>query len=218
MIVTLYSTKSSTKTSIAVSTAIYLANKNNKVIFADLDTTQASASGWLDFRGENKNLAYIPSIQKTGKYVARELVELKRHYDYVIADCAGHADINGRSALTVSDLAIIPVLPSALSVMTLETTLNACIDAQAQNEKLKIMLVITGCSSNHLVKDTDEAKSIISELIEGTENFYLANTTITARKIWMDIVTQGKGITESNHQQATNQFNQLMEEIFNGTP
>ena len=58
MIVTLYSTKSSTKTSIAVSTAIYLANKDNKVIFADLDTTQASASGWLDFRGENKNLTY----------------------------------------------------------------------------------------------------------------------------------------------------------------
>jgi chromosome partitioning protein len=214
MIITLYSTKSSTKTSVAISTAVYLANKNKKVIFADLDVTQASASGWLDFRGENKKLSYIPCIQKSGKYVARELIELQKHYDYVIADCAGHADVNGRSALTVSDLAIVPVLPSALSVMTLENTLNSCIDAQAQNIKLKVMLVIAGCSPNHLVKDTEEAKKIIKELIHNTENIFLAENIITARKIWMDIVTEGKGITESNNQQAANQFVELMKEVF----
>jgi chromosome partitioning protein len=154
MIITLYSTKSSTKTSIAVSTAIYLANKSNKIIFADLDTSQASASQWLDCRQDNEKLIRIPSIQKSGKYIARELLELQNNYTYVIADCAGHADINGRSALTVSDIAIIPVLPSSLSLFTIESTLNSCIDAQTLNPKLKIIIVLTNCHSNRLVKDT----------------------------------------------------------------
>lgn len=99
MIVTLYSTKSSTKTSVAVSTAVYLLNQDKDVIFADLDVAQASACEWLDYRDSNEKLKRIPCIQKTGKYIARELLELKkRNYDYIIADCAGHADVNGEHA------------------------------------------------------------------------------------------------------------------------
>ena len=214
MIITLYSTKSSTKTSIAVSTAIYLANKSNKIIFADLDTSQASASQWLDCRQDNERLIRIPSIQKSGKYIARELLELQNNYTYVIADCAGHADINGRSALTVSDIAIIPVLPSSLSLFTIESTLNSCIDAQTLNPKLKIIIVLTNCHSNRLVKDTQEARDTILESIEGVSNFKLADTQITSRKVWIDIVAEGKGITESNNPQAIEEFKKLMSEVF----
>ncbi len=215
MIVTLYSTKSSTKTSIAVSTAIYLANGNRDVIFADLDTTQASASEWLDYRDANEKLKRIPCIQKSGKYIARELLELKtRNYDYIIADCAGHADINGRSALTVSDIAIVPVLPSSLSLFTIETTLNSCIDAQALNPKLQIIIVLTNCHSNRLVKDAQEARDTILESIEDVPNFKLAETHITSRKVWIDIVAEGKGITESNNPQAISEFNMFMNEVF----
>lgn len=217
MIITLYSTKSSTKTSIAVSTSVYLMNKGKDVVFADLDIAQASASEWLDYREGNEKLCRIPCIQKSGKYVARELIELKkRNYDYVIADCAGHHDVNGRSALTVTDLAIVPVLPLSLSLITLENTLNSCINAQAVNPNLKVIVVLTGCHSNHLVKDTQEAREAILDLIKDEDNFRLANTTITARKVWNDIVVEGKGITESNNIQSVTEFNQFMEEIFNG--
>jgi chromosome partitioning protein len=215
MIVTLYSTKSSTKTSIAVSTAVYLLNNNKDVIFADLDIAQASASEWLDYRDANEKLKRIPCIQKSGKYIARELLELKtRSYDYIIVDCAGHADINGRSALTVTDLAIVPVLPLSLSLITLENTLNSCINAQVINPNLKVIIVLTGCHANPLVKDTQEARDMIFDLIKDEPNFRLANNTITARKIWNDIVVEGKGITESNNQQAVTEFTEFMKEVF----
>jgi chromosome partitioning protein len=217
MIITLYSTKSSTKTSVAISTAVYLANQDKSVVFADLDVAQGSGTGWLDFRNANPKLKYIPCIQRSGIYVARELMELQRNYEYVVVDCAGHTDVNGRSALVASGIAIVPVLPSALSVMTLENTLNACIDAQAQNNDLKVVIVITGCSSSHLVKDTKdtkEAKEIIRKLIANKDNFYLAENTITAKKVWMEIVVNGYGITESGDKKAADQFNELMKEIF----
>lgn len=172
MIVTLYSTKSSTKTSIAVSTAIHLINQDKNVTFADFDIQQGSAAGWLDIRQEFEHLKSVPCIQRAGKFVARELLELKKYYEWIVVDCAGHADVNGRSALTVTDLAIVPVLPTSLSLMTLEKTLNTCIDAQAQNEKLKVALFLTCCSANLLVKDTLQAKQIIKNLIADIDNFY----------------------------------------------
>ena len=214
MIVTLYSTKSSTKTSIAVSTAVYLINQDKNTVFVDLDILQGSAVNWLDIRQEHNDLIRVPCIQKSGKFVARELLELKKYYEWLIVDCAGQADVNGRSALTVTDLAIIPVMPSSLSLMTLENTLNVCIDAQAQNEKLKVTLFLTCCSTNYLVKETNEAKEIIKNLIDKIDNFYLADSVITYRKAWMDIVNEGKGISESTNQQASQEFNQLMQEIF----
>jgi len=58
MIITLYSTK----TSIAVSTSVYLMNKGKDVVFADLDIAQASASEWLDYREANEKLGRIPCI------------------------------------------------------------------------------------------------------------------------------------------------------------
>jgi intracellular sulfur oxidation DsrE/DsrF family protein len=99
----------------------------------------------------------------------------------------------------------------------LENTLNSCINAQAVNPNLKVIVVLTGCHSNHLVKDTQEAREAILDLIKDEDNFKLANTTITARKVWNDIVVEGKGITESNNTQSVAEFNQFMEEIFNGS-
>ena len=135
------------------------------------------------------------------------------YYEWIVVDCAGQADVNGRSALTVTDLAIIPVMPTSLSLMTLEKTLNTCIDAQAQNEKLKVALFLTCCSANPLVKDTQQAKEIIKNLISEFDNFYLAESTVTYRKIWADVVAEGKGISESNNKNAVTEFNQLIQEI-----
>jgi chromosome partitioning protein len=217
MIATVYATKSSTKTSIAVSIAVHLANKGNDVLLADLDT-QASASSWLDFRSEDDSLQQIPCIQKYGKTVSKNLKELDSKYEVVVADCGGKNDTSGRSALLVSDIVIIPIIPSSLSLLTLEASLNACFDAKLHNEKLKVFIVLSGCSSHHLVKDTNESKEFVKEaLLEyDEENITLLESTITARKIWMDIVAEGKGITESCHKKSISEFESLMGEVFHG--
>ncbi len=195
--------------------AVYLANKEKDVLFADLDT-QASASAWLEFRADDEKLKQISSIQKYGKTVAKDLRELNKRYEMIIADCGGKNDTSGRSALLVSDIAIIPVFPSSLSLLTLETSLNACVEAQLLNDKLKVYVVLTGCSANYLVKDTKESRQLILEMLLDYEDAVLTKNFITTRKIWMDIVAKGQGITESGHGQAAGQFQLLMQEIMNG--
>lgn len=215
MIITVYATKSSTKTSIAVSAAIYLANKGQDILLADLDT-QASASAWLEFRSDDESLKQIPCIQKYGKTVAKDLKEFDKRYEIVIADCGGKNDLSGRSALLVSDIAIIPIFPSSLSLLTLETSLNSCMEAKALNDNLKTVVVLTGCSSNYLVKDTKESRDLIADMLAEYDDVVLTKNVITTRKIWMDIVSEGKGITESGHSQAAGQFQLLMQEILDG--
>ncbi len=217
MIVTIYATKSSTKTSIAVSTAVHLANEGKDVLMADLDT-QASASSWLEFRSEDENLKQIPCIQKHGKTVSKDLKEFDSKYEVVVADCGGKNDTSGRSALLVSDIAIIPIIPSSLSLLTLEASLDACFEAKLLNDKLKVFVVLSGCSSHHLVKDTDESKDFVNEALAeyDEDNVVLVDSTITARKCWMDIVSIGKGITESGHAKSISEFESLMNEVFRG--
>ncbi|CAG1021736.1 hypothetical protein DOJK_01208 [Patescibacteria group bacterium] len=212
MILTIFATKSSTKTSIAVSIAIYLKNLGNDVLLADLDT-QASASDWLDYRSENSNLKQIVCVKKNGKNVSRDLIELSEKYDYVICDCGGKDYLAGRLSLLAADIAIIPIFPTNLSLLTLESSLSAVSEAKNFNNKLQVIIVLTGVNSNVLVKDTAEARELITDMIKDMDYCKLAENCITTRKIWSDITSLGLGITESNHAKAIEQFTGLMKEI-----
>jgi chromosome partitioning protein len=212
MIITVFATKSSTKTSIAVSTAVYLKNIGHDVLLADLDT-QASASDWLDYRSENPNLNQIASVKKNGKNVARDLVELAMKYDYVVCDCGGKDYLAGRLSLLAADIALVPIFPTNLSLLTLESSLSAVSEAKNFNEKLRVVVVITGVNSNILVKDTQEARDLINEMIADMDYCVLAESCITTRKVWSDITPLGLGITESGHNKAVTQFKSLVKEI-----
>jgi chromosome partitioning protein len=212
MIISVFATKSSTKTSISISMAVYLKNLGYDVLLADLDT-QSSASDWLDYRSDNQNLKQIASVKKNGKNVARDITELAIKYDYVICDCGGKDYLAGRLSLLAADIAIVPIFPTNLSLLTLESSLAAVNEAKSFNEKLKVVIVITGVNSNVLVKDTQEARDLINAMITDMDCCVLAKNCITTRKIWSDITPLGLGISESGHAKASLQFEGLMKEI-----
>jgi len=212
MIITIFATKSSTKTSIAVSVAVYLKNSGNDVLLADLDT-QSSASDWLDYRSENSNLNQIVCVKKNGKNVSRDLIELAAKYDYVVCDCGGKDYLAGRLSLLAADIALIPIFPTNLSLLTLESSLSAVSEAKNFNSKLQVIIVLTGVNSNVLVKDTAEARDLITDMIKEMDYCKLAENCITTRKVWSDITSLGLGITESGHTKAVEQFVGLIKEV-----
>jgi chromosome partitioning protein len=107
MITTIFATKSSTKTSIAVSAAVYLKNKGVDVLLCDLDS-QKSAVIWMEYRDADHSLTSIPTVEKSGTTVYSSLKELSSKYEHLICDCGGKNDASGRYALLVSDLVIVP--------------------------------------------------------------------------------------------------------------
>lgn len=212
MITTIFATKSSTKTSIAVSTAIYLKNIDIDVLLCDLDS-QKSAIIWMEYRDDNETLKSVPTIEKSGSTVYSSLKELSLKYDHLICDCGGKNDASGRYALLVSDLVIIPVFPSNISLMTLNQSLRSIEEAKVQNEKLKVIILLTGVNSNPRIKDTEEAREAIDDLIKDYDYVSLAKNFITTRKIWSDISCTGQGITETSNIKASSQFIDLMKEV-----
>ena len=212
MITTIFATKSSTKTSISVSTAVYLKNKGADVLLCDLDS-QKSAVIWMEYRDSDDSLVSVPTVEKSGTTVFSSLKELSSKYEHLICDCGGKNDVSGRYALLVSDLVIVPVFPSNISLMTLNQSLRSIEEAKVQNDKLKAIIVLTGVNSNPRIKDTDEAREAITELITVYDYVTLANGFITTRKVWSDISCTGQGITETNNEKASSQFIELMKEV-----
>jgi len=212
MITTIFATKSSTKTSIAVSTAIYLKNKGVDVLLCDLDS-QKSAVIWMEYRDADEKLISVPSVEKSGSTVYSSLKELSLKYDHLVCDCGGKNDASGRYALLVSDLVIIPVFPSNISLMTLNQSLRSVEEAKVQNENLQAIILLTGVNSNPRIKDTDEAREAIGDLIKDYDYIELAKNFITTRKVWSDISCTGQGITESSNDKASSQFIELMNEV-----
>jgi chromosome partitioning protein len=212
MITTIFATKSSTKTSIAVSMAVYLKNKKVDVLLCDLDS-QKSAIVWMEYRDNDPQLKSIPTVEKSGTTVFSSLKELSLKYEHLICDCGGKNDVSGRYALLVSDVVIIPVFPSNISLMTLNNSLRSVEEAKVQNPELKAIIVLTGVNSNPRIKDTEEARGAILDLISEYDYVTLAKGFITTRKIWSDISCTGEGITETDNEKAVSQFNDLMKEV-----
>lgn len=212
MITTIFATKSSTKTSIAVSAAVYLKNKGVDVLLCDLDS-QKSAVTWMEYRDADHSLTSIPTVEKSGTTVYSSLKELSSKYEHLICDCGGKNDASGRYALLVSDLVIVPVFPSNISLMTLNQSLRSLEEAKVKNESLQAVIVLTGVNSNPRIKDTDEAREAISELIADYDYVTLAKGFITTRKVWSDISCTGQGITETTNGKAVSQFIELMNEV-----
>lgn len=196
----------------AVSTAIYLKNKGVDVLLCDLDS-QKSAVIWMEYRDSDPALVSVPTVEKSGSTVYSSLKELSSKYGHLICDCGGKNDVSGRYALLVSDVVIIPVFPSNISLMTLNQSLRSIEEAKVQNEKLKAIIVLTGVNSNPRIKDTDEAREAITDLISKYDYVSLARGFITTRKIWSDISCTGQGVTETSNEKAVSQFIELMNEV-----
>ncbi|MEY3281251.1 MAG: hypothetical protein RL674_1236 [Pseudomonadota bacterium] len=183
--------------------------QKQRVVLADVDVPQNSAHKWLKIR-RSKPLPNQDWVQATDFFDVEELKGLNKEFKFVIVDCSGKADLNSFNAIDLSDFLIVPVKPESITMMSLKETLDNCI---AYSKTKPVVIVITNCSTHHLVTSTQDAKDIILKVINSYTNITLANTTISERKVWKDIVAEGKGITESKNKKAILEFNNLMKEL-----
>lgn len=96
------------KSTKAVNIAGYLILKQGKTaIIVDADD-QKSIMTWYNDRQNVEGLPHIPVVAASGK-IKETLLELDRHYDYVIVDTAGRDSAELRSGLLAADLFLSPL-------------------------------------------------------------------------------------------------------------
>ena len=147
MIITVCNTKGGVgKTTVAASIGGELfrrrPKKKHRVLLVDADP-QGSLQKW---RSNSDNEDIWPPIVAFNQPILHkkgQLLKFAEDYDYIIVDTPPFDGGMATSAIMVSDLVIIPVEPSSLSVSEIKTVGNLIEQARVINEELQAALLVT---------------------------------------------------------------------------
>lgn len=196
------------KSTKAVNIAGYLILKQGKTaIIVDADD-QKSIMTWYNDRQNVEGLPHIPVVAASGK-IKETLLELDRHYDYVIVDTAGRDSAELRSGLLAADLFLSPLRPSQMDLDTVGYLSEMFATAQEYNEKVKGYIVLNMCPTNIFINEANEAAQVLSEYPELT----LVSNRLCDRKIYRDAWGEAITVHEAHNAKAQAEIESLVKEV-----
>lgn len=127
------------KTTLSMNFAAGLA-KRGKVLVIDADP-QGSAVQWSSLAPEGR---YFPaSVIRVGGNLAAEIKRFSEDYDYLVIDCPPTLETGVmQMAMKVSDVVLVPVLPSPVDLWASIRLVEAIEQVKIQNRKLQPYIVI----------------------------------------------------------------------------
>ena len=201
--------KSTLATNIAINQGMV---KGEPLLLLDTDP-QKSIATFLNIRNEGGHPKAFDFAYKYGENLKEFLQSVDRGKDIVV-DTGGRDSREMRIAIALSDIVIIPTIPSQFDVSVLDKMVNIVKMAKEQNEKLQAYIVINRASTNpFLYKKIDSLKAFIEELQE--DYIRLASTIIFERERYKIATQLGYGVVEMNDgNKAEQEIKNLCEEIF----
>ncbi len=212
MIITIGSNKGGTgKTTTATNLVVALATANRDICLIDADF-QRSASRWHQDRQENKLLPLITLVEKYDN-ISSTLVELNKKFNYVIVDVAGRNSREMITALGVSDILIAPHQASQLDLDTLQELEEQITRITDYNPKLNSYILHTMASTNHTVRHNERKE--FQEYLKDFPVLKLLESCCYYRKIYRDVMPEGKSVLESNNTLAQKEVLSIIKEVIN---
>jgi chromosome partitioning protein len=183
------------KTTLAANLAVsFSLNRNLKTTILDADP-QGSLGKWFiqrESKLKDKNLIKMKTSSLWG--VQYESNSLKDKTDMIIIDTPPKLDADGRPAIQIADLILIPVSPSQVDFWATESIIDL-----AQREKKKILVVINRANAKSRL--LNEAKQFISKMKVDQSNTIIGNRQIfiSSMGLGLSVIEKqksGKGSTE----------------------
>lgn len=162
-IITICNQKGGTgKTTLCMQIAGSLGLRGHRILVVDADR-QGTATRWASAASEDRPFpAALSGLSAAGEKVHREVRKFVNDYDFIFVDCppASESHIT-QSALMISDLALVPVIPSPPDLWA-SVGIRQVIHTIADfNESLKAKLII-----NQLQLNTSMAVQVLEILPE----------------------------------------------------
>jgi chromosome partitioning protein len=134
------------KTTLTMQLAGTLARRGYKVLVVDADP-QGSSVRWAASAEDEKPFpASVVGLSAAQSKVHREVQKFVEDYDLILIDCPPAADSPvPQSALLVSDLALVPIIPSPIDMWASVGIRHVIEGASQINESLKSRLVLNQC-------------------------------------------------------------------------
>jgi len=190
------------KTTTAINLAIGLKKKNYNLVFIDADP-QGSAIQWHAIEG-NKSFEIL---HHPSPIHATDIRQLSMNYDYVIIDAPPAIGDISKAILAVTDLAIIPLSPSALDVWSCWGTLKMIDEIRPLNSDIEVKLLI-----NRKIPGTKIGRDSREAMKEFQMDVF--NTELCQRVAFIDAMTSGVSVMQyAPHSKAAGEVERLCEEI-----
>src|ERR1700693_4650935 len=130
------------KTTVSMQFAGELGLRGHRGVVVDMEK-QDTATRWASQASDEEPFpAALSNLAAMGGKMHREIRSQIENYDYIVIDCppAVHSP-SPSSAMLVSDLALIPVVPAPADMWAVVAAKQLAANAQATNEILKVRLV-----------------------------------------------------------------------------
>lgn len=198
------------KSTISINLAAYLSN-SFKVFLVDSDP-QGSTSAWFRVRLKNypDKLHHKTLDSSETPFSFKDLKTLRHKfskYNYIVIDCPPEDDKIMRTALVVSDYAIIPVTPSPFDIISSGKTFNI-IEEGLKSKAIKVKPIILISQKVSGTIFGEEAQSTLQIF-----NLPIFKSTIGFRMASKKIGISGKTIFEYPKSKAAEEFTKLGKEF-----
>ncbi|WP_019949205.1 AAA family ATPase [Hymenobacter aerophilus] len=178
------------KTTIATNLTIYLLQQGRDVILIDADD-QESATDFTSFRHQSLDgdLGYT-AVKVTGRELNAQVQRLATKCDDIVIDTGGRDTVSQRSALTISNVYLVPFAPRSLDIWTLRKVENLIAEVVPFNPGLRSLTFINKADARGTYKE--EA----AELLRGSEYLQFLETSVGNRICFANAAAAGLGVLE----------------------
>lgn len=173
------------KTTIAVHLATALARKKFRVLLLDADQ-QCSA---LDWSANRKEVALFSVAGLPTKSIHKELPALATNYDFVVIDGPPRVNEVARSAISASDLVVVPVQPSPYDVWAAKEIVDLLDEVAVYKPNLRQAFVI-----NRKIANTAIGRDVVDAL--GSYPLPVLKSSLCQRVAFAESAAQGLTVFE----------------------
>ncbi len=176
-------------------------SKMGKALLIDSDP-QGSSLDWMNARESETEIHVIgfprPNLHK-------EIKKIGEGYDTIIIDTPPHSSDMVRSAISASDLALIPVQPSPYDVWSVSETVKLIQEISTYKESLKAAFII-----NRKIVNTSIGNAVVEALDE--YELPVLKSHICQRIVFPETASFGKSVFEKSGE-ARMEFQNLLNDI-----
>ena len=178
------------KTTIATNLTVFLLQQGRDVILIDADD-QESATDFTSFRHQTLNgeVGYT-AVKVTGRELNAQVMRLSSKCDDIVIDTGGRDTVSQRSALTASNVYLVPFAPRSLDIWTLRKVENLIAEVLPFNPGLRCLTFINKADARGTYKE--EA----AELLRSSEFLYFLDTAVGNRISFANAAAAGLGALE----------------------
>lgn len=171
------------KTTLAIHLAAELKKRGNRVLLVDTDP-QGTAMSWAERAPEDTE---GPTTIAMGDNVRAQLREMSKDYDYAFIDTPGRQSKRVAAALMVSDLVLLPCIPSPNDLWALADSL-ATVEQVQEVRELQAALVVNAVTKTGL---TTAFKERLEEI-----NVAVMSSELGFRVAFREAIAAGLGVTQ----------------------